>query len=113
MWALCVLKTKSQRDSIKTENSEQSYLSYDELCQSVQQNQEQYTVAKAEHVVRNGAQLVDSALRFGRTVVCHLSSMIHFQAHRTKGAIPQRFLGAPRPSTGSGQSERRCGPSRY
>ncbi|KAI4096251.1 MAG: hypothetical protein LQ344_001077 [Seirophora lacunosa] len=68
MWALCVLKTKSQRDSIKTENSEQSYLSYDELCQSVQQNQEQYTVAKAEHVVRNGAQLVDSALRFGRTV---------------------------------------------
>ncbi|KAI4195780.1 MAG: hypothetical protein LQ348_002405 [Seirophora lacunosa] len=72
MWALCVLKTKSQRDSIKTENSEQSYLSYDELCQSVQQNQEQYTVAKAEHVVRNGAQLVDSALRFGRTVLIGL-----------------------------------------
>ncbi|KAL9012668.1 MAG: hypothetical protein Q9173_002572 [Seirophora scorigena] len=72
MWGLCVLKAKSQRESIKTEKSEQSYLSYDELCQSVQQNLEQYTVAKAEHVARNGAQPVDSALRFGRTVLMEI-----------------------------------------
>lgn len=73
MWGLCVTKGKLQRESVKPEKSEQSYLSYDELCQSVRYNQEQYTVAKAEHVAKHGTQFVDSALRFGRTVVCHLS----------------------------------------
>ena len=72
MWGLCVAKGKSQRDSIQIERSEQSNLSYDELCQSIRDNQEQYTVAKEEHLGKNGAQLVEPALRFGRTVVCHL-----------------------------------------
>lgn len=71
MWVLGVVKGKSQQESIKTEKSEQPCLSYDELCQSVHHNQEQYTVAKAKHIDKNGAQYVDSALRFGRTVVCH------------------------------------------
>ncbi|KAL8649140.1 MAG: hypothetical protein Q9226_005699 [Calogaya cf. arnoldii] len=59
---------KSQRETIEPENPGQSTLSYDELCQSVQNNLKHYTVAQAAHVGKNGQNHVDSALRFGRTV---------------------------------------------
>ncbi|KAL8640796.1 MAG: hypothetical protein Q9226_008705 [Calogaya cf. arnoldii] len=68
MWGLCVTKGKAQPKSTRDGKSEQSHLLYDELYQSVYESQEQYTAARAEHLGKNNAQLLDSAYRFGRTV---------------------------------------------
>lgn len=78
MWGFCVTKGEAQPKSTRDGKSEQSHLSYDELCQSVYESQEQYTAARAEHLGKNNAQLLDSAYRFGRTVVCHMSCMNSF-----------------------------------
>ncbi|KAI4225637.1 MAG: hypothetical protein L6R36_003753 [Xanthoria steineri] len=68
MWGFCVTRAKTRPDSIRLTRSEQSDLSYDDLCQIVHRNQKEYTAAKAEHLDKNATQLSDSAYRFGRTV---------------------------------------------
>lgn len=78
MWGFCVTRAKTRPDLIKLTRSEQSDLSYDELCHVVHRNQKEYTVAKAEHLDKNATQLSDSAYRFGRTVVCRISQIYSF-----------------------------------
>lgn len=78
MWGFCVTRAKTRPDSIRLTRSEQSDLSYDDLCQIVHRNQKEYTAAKAEHLDKNATQLSDSAYRFGRTVVRRMSLVSSF-----------------------------------
>ncbi|KAL8726333.1 MAG: hypothetical protein Q9166_006781 [cf. Caloplaca sp. 2 TL-2023] len=68
MWDLCAIRVKSRRESVDSEKTERSSLPYDELCQRVRQNQEQYTVAKTEHADKKSVQFAEAAYKFGRTI---------------------------------------------
>lgn len=96
MWGLCVTKAEAQPKSIKDGQEEQSHLSYDELCHSVNESQKQYAAARANHDAKNGSQVLDSAYKFGCTVVRRVSCTNCSQPHFATGPIPYRLSRAPR-----------------